>query len=342
MIHTEHLVQYRPEFDQLSGKDQHWLPRTLASVQKFVESSAQINRTNYVTRDAHAKTFGVFKGTFIKESVLPDFISEIFKDNETAVWLRLSHASPVISRSKSESPAYGFALKFENIQGSEANFPLANFPVFPVKSVHDFLKFFHSLNVFLYTKQDNVLVSVMDIPFLVKHFARLLPGMLSWDALRNIKKILNKKKDFILSFDFYSIGVFRMGSYLMKLQAEPESPMPRYAHTLSQKDRIENYVKNHDINFILKAQFCADEKKQPINDLSVEWKDAPSVILGKLTFKQLGMQDITDGQTENIGFNPFENCGALLPVGKMQQIRKSIYETSIETRRNLNHAAFKV
>lgn len=332
----ENLIKYHPGFDELSGEERHLLPRTLKSIQKFIEVSAEISHTDYATRDAHSKAYAMLKGNFEKADALPDFVNEIFTEEHYSVVLRLSHANPVIMRSGKDSPAFGFAIKLENIQGKEANFPLVNFPIFPVKSGADFLRFFTTLNTFLYTKQDNFLVSAMDVPFLIKHFGKLLPGMFGWDMLKNTKKILAKKQDFIASFDFYSIGVYRAGNFMMKLKAEPEVFLPRYGHTLPQKERLENYLENHSISYILKAQFCADETLQPINNLAKEWKNAPFVSLGKLTFEKTGLINPESPENENMGFNPFDNPQELLPVGRIQQLRKEIYKTSIETRRKLN------
>lgn len=330
------LLPYHPEFDALSPEEQHLLSRTLKSVQKFVEHSAEISKSGYATRDAHSKTYALLRGSFTKTDGLPDFIVAIFTEKTYDVTLRLSHANPVISRSKKEMPAYGFALKFDNINGAEANFPLVNFPIFPVKSLPDFLRFFTTLNTFLYTKQDNFVVSAMDVPFLVKHFGKLLPGLFSWYFAKNMRKLQSKSRDFILSFEFYSVGVFRMGNYMMKLKAVPERDFPRYGHTLPQEMRIKNFLQTHDISFTLIAEFCQDENDQPVNNLAKEWKNAPSFTLGTLTFSKEGLLDPTLPEHEGIGFNPFENSEALLPVGRIQQVRKDVYQTSIDTRRKMN------
>lgn len=330
------LLPYHPGYDRLSPEELHLLPRTLRSIEKFIENSAEISKTSYATRDAHSKTYALLRGTFTKEAGLPDFVNAIFSDNTYGVILRLSHANPVISRSKKEMPGYGFAIKFDGIHGKEANFPLVNFPILPVKSLPDFLRFFTTLNTFLYTRQDNFLVSAMDVPFLVKHFGKLLPGLFSWDFAKNMQKLQAKSRDFILSFDYHSVGVFRIGNFMMKLKAVPEAEFPRYGHTLPQEMRIKNFLESHDICYILLAEFCEDEKNQPVNNLAKEWKAAPTVMLGKLTFRKEGLLDPAAPENEATGFNPFDNAEELLPVGRIQQVRKDVYKTSIDTRRKIN------
>ena len=65
-------------------------------------------------------------------------------------------------------------------------------------------------------------------------------------------------------------------------------------------------------------------------------KHAPFVTVGKIILMR---QDISNHETadyENLSFNPFENDGLLQPVGRMQQVRRKIYNVSIRTRQQLN------
>lgn len=330
------MIKYSPEFDKLSDAEEFLLQKCLRSVEEFVKSSKKISGTDYATRDAHSKTYAVLQGNLEMEKNLPEIITEIFSQENYEVLARLSHANPVISHSKKEKPAFGFALKIKNIAAKEANFPLANFPLFPMKSVSGFLKFFTSLNTFLVTKADNFVVSAMDLPLLIKHTAGFVPPFLAFEMLKNFTKILKRKEDFILSFDFFSIGVYRLGNYMMKLKVVPQNPNPVFGITLSQKSRTENYFQLHEMRFDLMIQICENIEKQPVNDLTKEWKDAPFLKIGTLHFAQNSILNSESAEIENLNFNPFENPENLLPVGKMQQIRKSVYETSIKTRNSLN------
>lgn len=330
------MVKYSPEFDELNDEEQYLLAQCVKSVEDFVQNSKKINETDYATRDAHAKTYAVLRGNLYLEENLPQIVSEVFSEKSYEVLVRLSHANPVITRSKKENPAFGFALKIKNIQQKDANFPLANFPLFPMKSVSGFLKFFTSLNTFLVTKADNFVVSVMDLPSLLKNTAGFIPNFLSFDFVKNFAKILKRKTDFILSFDFHSSGVYRIGDYMMKISAVPHSPNPIFGITLDQRTRTENFFKLHDARFDLMIQLCENTEQQPINDLTKMWKNAPFLKTGTLHFEQNCLLNPEEIEVENLSFNPFENPETLLPVGKLQQIRKEIYKTSIDARTRLN------
>ena len=81
---------------------------------------------------------------------------------------------------------------------------------------------------------------------------------------------------------------------------------------------------------------CENLKEQPINDLMKSWENAREYRLGTITIHQNSLLDSKSPEIENLNFNPFENAENLQPVGKIQQIRKKIYEASINTRNKLN------
>ena len=86
----------------------------------------------------------------------------------------------------------------------------------------------------------------------------------------------------------------------------------------------------------MRTQACEDLKSQPVNDLMTDWKNAPEYILGTVHIPKAALLNSDDPAIENLNFNPFENPEELQPVGKIQQIRKRIYEVSAATRNRLN------
>lgn len=327
-------LKYNQEFDKLSGKEKFLLYKCQKSVEAFIKNSSNISNTNYATRGAHAKSYAVLQGKFQVLDNLPEYISNVFKEKQYEVLVRLSNANLVINRTGKDIPAYGFSLKIKDVDGKNANFPLVNFPLFPIKSVSKFLKFFTAVNTFLVTKADNFVVSAMDLPLVIKNAVGFVPHLFSLDFGKNVAKILKKVNDFILSFDFYSIGVYRLGDYMMKIKIVPKNIDRNYDNHSNQKIRTENYIKSNDADFDVLVQLCANIQKQPINDLTKEWKNAPYLNIGSITFFQNSLLDIDKSEVEKLSFNPFENSENLLPVGKIQQLRKSVYETSIKNRRS--------
>ena len=330
------LLKYTSDLDQLSTTEENDLAKAIRSVEKFIESSSKISDVNYATRDAHAKTYATAKGTLTLSNNLPEFITELFDQKQYELLARFSNGNLIINKKGRDAPLYGFSLKIKNIKGHEANFPLVNFPLFPTNSPSVFLNFFRAVNTFLVTKKDNFLVAVLDVPSLIKNGFFLFSSMFSTDFLREIFNFIPKRNHFFFSFNYDGIGCYRLGNYIMKIGLKPIRNLADIGKNASQKESITEFISLQDSNFILTVQFCENLKDQPVNDLMKTWENAPEYDLGKITIPQDFCIDSTDPTIENLNFNPFENAEYLQPVGKIQQIRKNIYEASVATRNRLN------
>lgn len=327
---------YTPALDQLSPEDQFQLEKCLKTVEKYVKASSEISDTDHATRNAHAKTYAAFRGTLKVNHDVPEPIRRIFSEDSYEVFLRLSQANAVITKAVHDTPLYGFTIKIKDIHGADANFPMVNFPVFPEVDPSRFLKMFSSFNTFMYTKADNYVVAALDLPHLFKNTARLLPSFFRLETLSHFKNLLARRKDFLLGFDYFAIGVYRMGNFMVKFSAEPDYSAAKYAYGLPQRKRLDIFLKEHSIRYSLKVQFCQDLDRHPVNDLGVEWKDSPYYNVGFLEFTKYDQLDDHLPEVENLSFSPFENPAELEPVGKIQQIRKKVYDVSISTRNVLN------
>ena len=56
--------KYSPDLDALTGEELSLLQKLSHSIRKFVAKSPEISNTNYATRDAHATTYSLLKGSF--------------------------------------------------------------------------------------------------------------------------------------------------------------------------------------------------------------------------------------------------------------------------------------
>jgi hypothetical protein len=122
----------------------------------------------------------------------------------------------------------------------------------------------------------------------------------------------------------------------MKIGLKPIRNLTNIGKGEPQKESIPEFISLQDSTFVLTIKMCENLKDQPVNDLMKTWKNAPEYILGKITIPQESLLNSTSPEIENLNFNPFENPETLQPVGKIQQIRKKIYEISIATRNRLN------
>lgn len=330
------FIKYNPEFNALSERERRALAKAAVSTRAFVKSSQNISKVNYATRDAHAKTYATTLGILEINDDIPVELRDIFDQKEYEVMVRFSNANLMISKSKKNVPAYGLSLKIKDVGANDANFPMANFPLFPTNEPIAFLDFFNSLNTFLVTKADNFLVAVMDIPALLINSLKLTADALSRDLLIEAMKFVRRRKNFPLSMNFYGIGCYRIGNHMMKINVDPVNIPVDFAAGEAQTDSIPEYLKEHETSFKVVVQLCDNLHKQPINNLQKKWRNAPTYELGTIHLPAGNLLNSDAPEIENLTFNPFENSEKLQPVGKIQTMRREIYKASIETRNQLN------
>ena len=167
----------------------------------------------------------------------------------------------------------------------------------------------------------------------VKEFSSLAlnSGLLS--MMNVMLKSLMMKKDFVLNYTFHSVGCYRFGDAMSKIRLVPQKKYPvEDAAERVQQEMVQEILLQESICFDFQIQVSTDEKKQPINELLVEWPEDQFVTIGRLEFPK--QEIITSGnqELEHTSFSPFQNAEGLLPVGKIQQLRHRAYDASFEAR----------
>lgn len=158
----------------------------------------------------------------------------------------------------------------------------------------------------------------------------MFPEIFHPSFLKNVVQFIKSRNDFILSFSYHSIGVYRFGNHLVKLKLVPEI-VPKTCPRKSPDLTVEEYMaQNRFFKAELFVQYAYDLKNQPVNKLHREWKETPYISIGTLQFDTLLNQQ--DKNQELLSFNPFENIDALQPVGKIQQLRNKAYQASLKAR----------
>lgn len=322
-------LKYNKDYDKLTDEERALFEINKKSISDFVEQSASLSDVNYATRNAHAKTYAVANGKLIIKKDIPKELQEFFDKDIYDLTIRLSNAHLKISKSKKDIPAYGFAVKIKDEHGNLiANYPLVNFPLFPINSVCTFLKLFTSVNQFYIKKWSSF--------SLITQIAKVIPSTFTSSFIKNIVRFFNKRNDFILSFDFYSVGVYRLGDYMIKIKVSPKSVDKKFGRKKKVKDAIEYYLTMTDFIADVHVQFCYDLENQPINKLNVEWKNSPYIKIGQLKIENGNILDPASCENELLSFNPYENKIFFQPVGKIQKLREEAYKVSLKTRDKIN------
>ncbi|MGV2449849.1 UNVERIFIED_CONTAM: hypothetical protein POZ17_03445 [Ralstonia mannitolilytica] len=323
-------LKYNKKFDELNEEEKKLLEINKKTIADFVEQSSSISDVNYATRNAHAKTYAVAKGTFRIESDIPESLQPFFDKEKFDLTIRFSNAQLKIKNTRKDIPAYGFAVQIKNENGGLlANYPLVNFPLFPINSVSNFLKLFTAVNRF-YTKKWSSLFT------LLLQMIKMTPSLLTADMVRNMIQLLRKRNDFILSFDYHSIGAYRLGDHIIKIKLSPQSVDKNIGKKQKVKDSLKNYLQTHNFTADVLIQICYDLKDQPVNKLNVEWKNSPFIKIGEVKIDKDSLLDSRNCNTELLSFNPFESKIFFQPIGKIQKLRDEAYKISLQTRRKIN------
>lgn len=323
-------LKYNKKFDELNEEEKKLLEINKKTIADFVEQSSCISDVNYATRNAHAKTYASAAGTFFIDKNIPEELLPYFDGEQFDLTIRLSNANLKIKNNGKDVPAYGFAVKIKDENGGLiANFPLVNFPLFPMNSVSHFLKLFTAVNRF-YIKKWSSFFS------LATQAVKVIPNICTLSFIRNIFRLISKRNDFILSFDYHSVGAYRLGDYMIKIKLVPDSVHKKFGRKLKIRTALKNYFQKHDYTADVMIQLCYDLKDQPINKLNVEWKNSPYIHIGKVKISKDALLDPDSCTNELLSFNPFESKIFFQPVGKIQKLRDEAYKVSVQTRRKIN------
>lgn len=323
-------LRYNKNFEKLSYEEKQLLEETKKSIADFVEYSSTISDVNYATRNAHAKTYAVLKGEFIINKDIPENLKYVFDSEKYEIIARLSNAHLKINKSKKDIPAYGFSIKIKDESGRTiSNYPLVNFPLFPINSVSVFLKLFTSLNRFFLKKWSNWFS-------LLKQIYKIIPSTLNSSFLKNVWKFVLNKNNFMLSFDYHSVGAYRFDDKMIKIKISPQNVQKNFGKRSKVRQSIENYCITNDYLADVFIQFCYDLKDQPINKLNVEWKNSPFIKIGEIKIEKNSLLNPKGCENELLSFNPFESAEIFQPVGKIQKLRDEAYKVSLQTRKKIN------
>lgn len=323
-------LKYNRKFDELTEEERELLEINKKTIADFVEQSSSISDVNYATRNAHAKTYATAEGTFFIDKNIPEELLPFFDSEKFDLTIRLSNANLKIKNKGKDIPAYGFAVKVKDEKGGLiANFPLVNFPLFPTNSVSHFLKLFTAVNRF-YIKKWSSFFS------LAAQSLKVVPSVFTLSFARNVFKLLSKRNDFILSFDYHSVGAYRLGDYMIKIKLVPQSVDKHFGKKSKMKEAVKNFFQDHDYAADVLIQFCYDLKDQPVNRLNVEWKNSPYLKIGEVRINKGDLLDPRNCSNELLSFNPFESKIFFQPVGKIQKLRDEAYKVSMQTRKKIN------
>lgn len=134
----------------------------------------------------------------------------------------------------------------------------------------------------------------------------------------------------------YLFGPGRAVKYLARPSSGRTSAMPSPLTDNYLADALRTRLTEAEASFDFLVQFQADAVRTPIEDATVEWKeaDAPWVPIARLRIPPQPVAPPDTGSCEDVAFNPWHCLADHRPLGNMNRARRAIYHALAELRRN--------
>lgn len=354
-------IAYDTKYIELTAEDEHHIRTITDDIKSYIAGSDKASNVDYHTRDAHAKGYCALKAKFeILDNLPKEYAQGLYANSgiHDAV-IRFSNGSSRVYSDRKLGMAQGLAIKVFDVPGKKLtpgeedsttfDFNLINHPVFFCNRIEEYTylsKLFLALPE--YTEKGVIGKAQLAFNWLTNHGSRL-PTKESLKTFKAVSGFATIEPKNTLLYDFHSQGAVRHGDYMAKIRVTPTAAsakkVTRRELDLAAKEEairplIIDEIGEHDYQFDIQIQLCRNLKKQPIEELTTEWKasDTPFVTVATLT---IPCQDVPDDGNfeimENLSFTPFRCLEENRPIGNLQQSRLKAYQIASETRHKLNN-----
>lgn len=291
-----------------------------------------------VRRALHAKTQLGLKAEFEVMTGLHDFLKVgLFASVRTyKAYVRFSNGAGV-SASDRKGDARGIALKLLGIPGKKIlpgleeaptqDFLLIRDPAIPFRDADEFVPFIL-----------NIGSPILGLPriFLKLGFCRAL------QILKKAKAGLSRPTFSLATTHYFSAAPIRFGPYAVHYSLKPLA----IADSANQPGETPDFLSEEmsrrlekgPVQYDFGVQFYLDETRTPIEDASVEWKEAqtPFIPLARLTLLRqettspsgLRLHDFID----KLSFDPWHAPLEFQPLGNIMRARRVAYKASVQGR----------
>lgn len=344
-------VRFSPSVEQPQSDERETIGKLDEQFKGVQETTAKDYQ--HGVRAVHAKGHGLARGTLsVKDGLSPELAQGLFASpGEYEAILRISTQPGDILDDSVNSPR-GVALKVlgvpgERLPGSERDatqdFIMVNGPIF---GAPDTKKFLANLTMLAKTtdKMEGVKKALSAVLQPIEAGLKAV-GM----ASPNIEQMGGAPPVHPLGETYYSQTAYRYGDHIVKWGLFPVSKgltelTGSTVHTSGRPDAIREAVNEglieHGGTWELRVQFCRDLDKQPIEDATVEWKEADSPFVTVATLKvepQAGWVPFDSVRTEDqLAFNIWHGLAAHQPLGIINRARNETYRASADRRGQVN------
>jgi hypothetical protein len=301
-------------------------------IEQMIEESVRAEAKNGLARrGAHAKAHGCVQAEFRILDKLPEEVQVgIFSEARTYLaWIRYSNAFGKVQDDLVDD-GRGMAIKLMGIEYSDSgtqDFIMINHPVFFVRNAADYVEFQKALSE--------------DSPFKF-FFPGLNPFNFRLHEFTIANAIRSTKVVNPLDSQYWSTTPYRFGDTEMKFSARPCGPASPFAETTTPdflRDNMQKHLAQSEACFDFLVQLRKFPTEMPIEDPTIEWseKDSPFIPVARIT---IPAQAFTSPEQlafcENLSFTPWHAIPEYLPLGGINRVRKTVYNTISRVRHELN------
>ncbi len=222
------------------------------------------------------------------------------------------------------------AIKLEGVEHSKTgtqDWVMINHPVFFVRNAADYVAF------------QKALTEESPLKFF---FPGLNPFDFRLHELGIVNAIKNKTVTNPLDARYWSMTPYRLGDTAMKFSARPCGAASQYIATSTPdflRDNMQKQLAQGEACFDFMVQLQSVSAKMPIEDPTLEWneEDSPFIRVAEIT---IPTQSFTSPEQlalcENLSFTPWHTIPEHQPLGGINRVRKTVYDTSSRVRHELN------
>ena len=299
---------------------------------QMIEDSVRAEVKNGLARrDAHGKAHGCVRAQFRVLDNLPEKARVgIFGEARTyPAWVRYSNGSGKV-QDDSVGDARGMAIKLMGVEHSDSStqdFLMISHPIFFVRNATDYVEFQKAFS------EDSPL----------KFF---FPGFNPFNFRLHEFGIANAIRGTKISNPLYarywSTTPYRFGDTEMKFSGRPCSSASPFAETAAP-----NFLRKNMQKHLAQSEACVDflvqlrklPTEMPIEDPTIEWseKDAPFIPVARITIPVQAFNSPEQlAFCENLSFTPWHAIPEHRPLGGINRVRKTVYDTISRVRHELN------
>ena len=295
------------------------------SIEDRVRAAA---KTGAARRDAHAKAHGCVRAEFrVLDDLPPTLRVGVFAATRTFdAWVRFSNGagSP---QPDAVGDGRGMAIKLMGVTQSPSttqDFLMINHPAFFVRNAADYVDFQTASNPLRFFFPG----------FNPLHFR--LHELFVGRAIAN-QTVVNP-----LNIRYWSMTPYCFGSAAAKFSARPAGAASPFTATQSPDylhDNLVLHLAETGASFDFMVQLRAQPDAMPIEDPTIIWDEdaAPFVPVASITIPPQSFDSPEQHAfCENLSFTPWHCVDAHRPLGGINRVRRTVYETISRLRHDLN------